>query len=170
MSRLNLRIAQALGVGSDAHVEQAVTGIKEIQSDLQTAQNRAETPSLDHFVPRADYDAALNRANAAEQKLEEQQAEAKKQEIETALNQALEAGKITPATVEYHRPQCQAEGGLERFNAYVEQAPVIAGKSGLDGRQPETAHNRTENDDAAKIRRMFGHSEEDLKKVDQARN
>ena len=122
MSRQNEQIAQALRLGSDATVEQAVARIKEIQSDLQTA-----------------------------------------------LNQALEAGKITPATVEYHRAQCQAEGGLERFKAYVEQAPVIAGKSGLDGRQPETAHNRTENDDAAKIRRMFGHSEEDLKKVDQAR-
>ena len=39
-------------------------------------------------------------------------------EIEAALG----AGKITPATVEYHKASCRQDGGLERFRDFVKAA------------------------------------------------
>lgn len=157
------KLLKALGLAEDATQEQALNALAKLQGDLQTALNRAETPSLDKFVPRADYDQALSRATNAEQKLAEQ----KKTELETAINAeveaALKAGKVTPATADYHKASCRQDGGLERFREFVKAAPVIGDPSALDGKQPEkgaTALNAEE----AKIAEMFGNSAEDLKK------
>jgi phage I-like protein len=163
--KMDKRICDALNLAEDATMEQVLAKIEGMKADYKAAKNRAETPSLEEFVPRGDYDTALNRARTAEQKLSDLDEEARKERIETALNQALEAGKITPATVEYHRAQCQAEGGLERFQSYVDQVPEVAGASGLENADPKPAQNRSETGDAARIRRMFGHTEEDLKDV-----
>jgi phage I-like protein len=83
--------------------------------------------------------------------------------IVAAIAGALEKGVITPATADYHKANCQAEGGLDKFNAYVEAAPVIGKDSGLDNQDPNkdsVALNQAEKDVAA----LFGNTEEDLKK------
>lgn len=158
-------IRKALGLGEDATVEQAATAINQMKQDRDTALNRAESPSLDKFVPRADYDAALERASNAEKALADKDAAALDADIETAINQALEDGKITPATVEYHKAQCRAEGGLDRFREYVKAAPVIADASGLDGKKPEGEdQGKALNAEQAKIAAMFGNSADDLAK------
>lgn len=127
----------ALALPETATEAEAVAKVKTLQGDLSTALNRAENPSLEKFVPRADFDAALARATNAEQAI----STAKKEQLETAVNaaieQALKDGKITPATKEYHQAQCRQEGGLERFVAYCAAAPVIAGDSGLDKKKPD---------------------------------
>ena len=46
------------------------------------------------------------------------------------------AAKIAPASRDYHTASCRAEGGLARFTTMVDASPVIAGKSGLDGKDP----------------------------------
>ena len=156
-------ILKALGLGSDATVEQAVTAVNALQQERDTARNRAESPSLEKFVPRADYDAALKRAKNAEEALNTQRAEALETEIEGEIAAALEAGKITPATADYHRAQCRAEGGLDLFKKYVAAAPVIAADSGLGKRRPDGS-GKALNADERKIAEMFGNSAEDLKK------
>jgi len=60
-------------------------------------------------------------------------------EIDTALDKATAAGKITPASRNDYRSMCSAEGGLERFNKLVETLPVIVEPSNLDGKQASTA-------------------------------
>ena len=173
-------IRAALGLGADATAEQALAEIGKLKQERDTALNRAEekakeiakgnpdfssaAPSLEKFVPRADYDAALERVTNAETKLAEHEAEALDKEIESAIKSALEAGKITPATADYHRAQCRAEGGLERFKKYVEAAPAIAGESGLDGKQPGGGDGKALNADEKRIAEMFGNSAEDLRK------
>ena len=87
--------------------------------------------------------------------------QAREQEIEAEITKALEAGKITPATADYHRAQCKAEGGLERFKEYVEAAPEVARNTNLGGTPPGKGAALT--GDAAKIAAMFGHTAEDLK-------
>lgn len=128
---LSTALCQALGLGIETSEGQAVAAITTLRSDLAAA--RTQHPSLEKFVPRADYDAAINRATVAEARLTSIESQARDAAIESAITQALEGGKITPASAEYHRAQCSTDGGLERFTAFVAAAPVIAGESGLEG-------------------------------------
>ncbi|MDY0261985.1 phage protease [Syntrophotalea acetylenica] len=156
-----------LGLPETATIEQALNAIGTLQGNLQTALNRAETPSLDKFVPRADYDSALARATNAEQKLQDKETA----ELETAINRevddALKAGKITPATKDFYAAMCRQEGGLDQFRKFVEAAPVVGGPSGLDNKSPETGAKAL-NAEAKQLADMFGNSAEDLAKYGQA--
>lgn len=156
-------LLKRLGLPEDATEEQAITALNQVQDDLKTAKNREATPSLDKYVPRADFDQAQQRAANAEQTLNNLKKEREDEAIETAINQALEDGKIAPATVDYHKAQCRTEGGLERFKTFVESAPAITGDSGLDGRKAPGA-DKALNSETLKIAGMMGNSEEDLKK------
>jgi phage I-like protein len=152
----------ALALPENAGEAEALAKVTSLKSELATATNRAENPSLEKFVPRADYDAALGKANNAEQQL----AQIKKDQLETAVNtaieQALKDGKITPATADYHRAQCRQEGGLERFKTYCAAAPVLGGDSGLGSKEQEGT--KALNAEQEKIAGMFGNSAEDLAK------
>ncbi len=161
------KILAALGLAEDATEDQAVTAINTLKSErdsaTEKAKNAGDTPSLEKFVPRADYDAACERATNAEAKLAEGETKALEDEIEDEIAKALEAGKITPATADYHREQCRQVGGLERFKKFVESAPEIGGGSGLGGKVPGEGATAL-NADATRIAAMFGHKAEDLEK------
>ena len=139
----------------------AVNAVKELNGKLATALNAQ--PSLEKFVPRADYDQALARATNAEQLLATIQKDKLDGEIEAAINAALAAGKITPATVDYHRAQCRQEGGLERFAAFVAAAPAIGDPSGLDGKEAP-ADATALNAEQRQVMEMFGNTPEDIAK------
>ena len=145
-SARNKEILTALGLAEDATGEQAVAAVNKLKTD--------HAPSLDEFVPRADYDQAVAKVATATK-------EAQENEIEAEITKALEAGKITPATREYHVEQCKAEGGLERFKKYVKAAPEIARNQ---NRTVPAGPGTTLTGDSAKIAGMFGNSAEDLKK------
>ncbi len=154
----------AMGLPETATLAEAVNAIGKMKADLATANNSmAAFADLAKFVPRGDYDAVVARATNAETVLADQ----KKIALETAINSeielALKAGKIIPATVEYHKAQCRQEGGLERFKAYVAAVPAMGAPSGLDGKDPEDA-GKALNAEEAQIAAMFGNSVEDLKK------
>jgi phage I-like protein len=161
---MNLQeLLASLGLPATATFQDAMNRITAMKGEHATALNQAQNPPLDKFVPRGDYDTALNRATAAETDLKK----IKDTQLETAINseidQALKDGKITPATKGYHVAQCRMEGGLERFKEFVKAAPVIGGDSGLDNKDPNkngTALNAEE----LKIAGMFGNSAEDIKK------
>lgn len=130
---LSAALAAALGVGADATDDAAIAAVNK----LKTAQAaNAEQPSLERFVPRADYDALQTRATNAEQAL----ADRTKVELETAVNTeidaALKAGKITPATEAYHRASCADQAGLERFREFVKAAAVVAPDQGAPDKKP----------------------------------
>ena len=130
-------LLSALGLSENATEAEAVAKVGTIKAELSTALNRAENPSLERFVPRADYEAAVAKAANAEQKLTAIEEAQHKDKVDTAINQALQDGKITPATADYYRKQCNQEGGLEMFVDFCKTAPVIGGNSGLGGREPE---------------------------------
>ncbi|MBE2888954.1 phage protease [Geobacter anodireducens] len=156
-------LLSVLGLPAGTSFAAALNHIAQMKANLAAALNRAETPPLDRFVPKADYDLAVNRASEAEGKLAAHAKEVLETAINTEIDAALKAGKITPATKDYHVAQCRQEGGLERFKAFVAAAPTVAADSGLDGKKPEdgaTALNAEE----AKIAAMFGNSAEDIKK------
>ena len=120
-------------------------------------------PDLSRYVPRADYDLAIARAAEAERRLSERARADRESEIESEVRSALSAGKIAPGSADYHRKACAAEGGLARFREFVAGAPVIAGPSGLDGRQPDAGAPAL-NAEGRQVAAMFGNSAEDLEK------
>jgi len=153
----------ALALPETATEAEAVAKVKTLQGELTTAMNRADNPSLEKFVPRADFDAALAKATNAEQKLAQIKTEQSETAINAAIEQALKDGKITPATADYHKAQCRQDGGLERFTAYCAAAPVIAGASGLEGKKVD-GETKALNAEQQQIAEMFGNSAEDLEK------
>lgn len=125
-------IRAALGLGIGATSAQAVSAITALKGERDTALNRAETPDPTKFVPRADYDLAMNKIKG----FEEAGAEAFKTAVNSAVDAAVEAGKIAPASKDYHIAACSDQTALDAFNDMVAATPVIAGRSGLDGKPP----------------------------------
>lgn len=125
--KLSAALAAALGLSVDSTDDQAVAAIDR----LKAAANQQQ-PQLDRYVPRADYDALVTRATNAEATLAARDKADHQAKVETAINAALKDGKITPATVDYHRASCADAAGLERFTAFCAAAPVIAGESMVD--------------------------------------
>lgn len=157
------KVLTALALPESATEDEAVVKINGLQGSLTAAMNRAESPSLEKFVPRADYDAALSKATNAEQTLNTIKTEQLETAINSAIDQALNDGKITPATTDYHRAQCRQDGGLDRFTAYCAAAPVIAGASGLDNKKPE-GEQKALNAQEKEVCAALGISEEDYLK------
>jgi len=137
--KLSAALAAALGLSAETATEaEGVAAIGALKTDLATARN-AETPSLERFVPRTDYDAVLARANNAEQQLRDAAAASHQAAVDSEIDSALKAGKITPAAVEYHRASCADQEGLERFRAFVQASPVIAPDAVSPAAKPGTA-------------------------------
>ena len=153
-----------LGLPPETTLEAAMNHIKKLQSDLATALNRAETPSLERFVPRTDYDAVMKKAANAEQKLVDKEKAEQESAISKAVDAAITVGKIAPASKDFYLAACRQEGGLAAFGKFVDSSPVIAGASGLDGKKPDDATATAMNAEQQQMAKFFGNSEENLKK------
>jgi len=162
---INMDLAQllaALGLPATATFAEALNRVAALKQEHATALNRAENPPLDKFVPRADYDKVVAQATNAEKTLKDKTAADLETAITTEIDAALKAGKITPATGDYHRAQCRTEGGLDRFKAFVAAAPVIGDPTALDKKKVETGAGL---DDAQKaINAQMGIDDETFKK------
>jgi len=158
------KILAKLGLAEDATEETALNALGKLQTDLLTALNSARTPPMDKFVPRADYELALNRATTAEAKIAQDEQDKLETEIATAINQALIEGKIAPASKDYYTAMCRTEGGLDQFRTFISSAPKIVPDSGLGGKTPEDSQQTALNADQTKIMRMLGNTAEDLAK------
>lgn len=135
---LSPTLLAALGLAATTTDETVViAAIQALKTDLSTARNRAETPPLERFMPRADYDAALARATNAEQKFAAIETERRDATINALVAKGLADGKISPATKDYHIASCKTEGGIERFKDFLQKTPALLGTdSGLDSKKP----------------------------------
>lgn len=150
-------ILEALGLKPTADTAAAVLAINALKIEHQAALNAAQQPDPAQFVPAADHQLALNRIAAFEADAKTR-AEAA---IETAVSAAIAAGKIAPSSKDFHVAACRAEGGLERFNAFVGAAPVIAAPSGLDTKKPDGEAVALNAEELA-VCRVMGISNEDF--------
>jgi len=162
-SPMDKELLKALGLPETATQAEALAAVNKLKSDTAAALNRAETPSLDKFVPRADHDAVLARATNAEKALSDNRAKALDGEIEAEIKGALAAKKITPATTDYHKASCRQEGGLARFREFVKAAPVIAADSNLGAQDPAKGANGGLTEDQLAVCRRMNLKPEDFK-------
>jgi phage I-like protein len=135
----------ALGLAETATAEEATAKAKALALALKAAEDK--TPSLEQWTPRADYTAALARAEKAEGEIKALAAAEQEKAIAAAVDQASKDGKITPAQRDQAIEMCRA-AGLEAFSKFVGAATVVGEPSGLDQRSPTTpgtgAHGLTD--------------------------
>lgn len=155
-------IRAALGLPENATEQDAVAAINALKEAKEVALNSERPPSLKLFVPRDDYDALERRALNAEQQLQDRDKQALTVAINAEIEQALKAGKITPATRAYHVAQCQQEGGLERFREFVKAAPSVTDPV-VPTEQPTTTSTAI-NSEQQTAARMFGMTDADYLK------
>lgn len=155
-------IRAALGLPENATEQDAVAAINALKEAQAVALNSERLPSLQRFVPRDDYDALERRALNAEQQLQDRDKQALTVAINAEIEQALKAGKITPATRAYHVAQCQQEGGLERFREFVKAAPSVTDPV-VPTEQPTTTSTAI-NSEQQTAARMFGMTDADYLK------
>ncbi len=130
--RMTPTLLTALGLPATAGEPEALTAI----AALRTATNAQQTPSLEKFVPRADYDAALNRAVAAEARLSERDKADHQAKVEAAIGGAVKAGKITPASRDFYLATCRTAEGLAEFEKFVAAAPSVFGETDIGRKEP----------------------------------
>ena len=167
---LPVALCQALDVPEAATESDAVAAIAAIRqrlttvnAELATALNRAETPPLEKFVPRGDYDAALARATNAEQQLQTLQTQQRDEKVAGLIAKALNAGQITPATQDYYKAMCQTETGIAEFEKFLAKAPALIGGGSTLGGPPPASHDIAMNAELKQVAALFGNSLEDLK-------
>jgi phage I-like protein len=143
-------VLEALGLALTATAEDAVAAIKQLKADKTLALNSAQTPDPALFVPKADHQLALNRLTEFDT--------AEKARAETAItasvDAAIAAGKVSPASKEYHLASCRSEGGLDRFNAFIGTAPVIAPAGQMDGKTVISTNSALSPEDLAVCRQL----------------
>ena len=112
------KLIQALGLNSEASEGDVLSAIATLRA--RPAIN------LDEYVPRADFDQLNAQVTELRADKEAEAAKAFNSEVDRAIADALKAGKISPASEEYHRETCSDVKGLERFRKYVKGvAPVV---------------------------------------------
>jgi phage I-like protein len=172
---MNPEILAALGLKADASEDEVLAAVQSFRAAKQElaaklnqtreelAVANAKEPALDKFVPRADHDAVKCQLDEAQAALHSIRQEAADKEVAQAIDAALKAGKITPATVDYHKAQCSQEGGLELFRKFVEAAPVIGDDSGLDDKKAPGKGARQLSDEEKAVCQSLGLSEEQFR-------
>jgi phage I-like protein len=143
-------VLDALGLAATSTAADAVVAINTLKSEKAVALNRAEAPDPERFVPKADHQLALNRITA----FETEEKTRRESAITAAVDAAVAAGKVAPASKDYHLAACRQDGGLERFTAMVGAAPVIAPPSALDRRTPDATPGKLTGEELAMCRMM----------------
>lgn len=102
-----------------------------VQAELTNV--RSATPSLAHYVPRAEHDAVRTELASMKQAQVDAAASAFKAEVASALDAAVTAGKLTPASKPLFAASCTTKEGFEEFKKYIGTASVIvSGTAGKD--------------------------------------
>lgn len=151
------RLREALGLAADATDDAIVAAVNQAR-----AVNRPV--DLTTYAPRTELATAINRAETAETERDALKAEKTDAAIDTAINAALDAGKIIPASAETYRALCRTEGGLEQFTALAATLPVIAGaaESRAKGKVEDKAGATALSDEERAVCRAMGTSEADF--------
>lgn len=128
-------VAVALGLAETATETEIVTAIGVLKAS--TALNAAQQPDLARFVPRADYELALNRATTAEAKIAADGKAALEARLAAAIDGAVKAGKVAPASREFYLATCRTAEGLAEFEKFVASAPAALFKEIVDPHKDE---------------------------------
>ncbi|MGO8738619.1 phage protease [Rhodoblastus sp.] len=128
-------LLKKLGLAETANENDALAAV----DALMTANN--SRVDLAAFVPRADHQLALNRAQTAEAALSARDKAAHDAEVSGAIEAAIKSGKIAPASKDFYLATCASAEGFDLFKKHVDGLPTLFGRTelgteGKDGKAP----------------------------------
>lgn len=124
-------ICKRLGLADDASEIEILKALELLQTERAS---NAEAQTLKNVVPRTEFDAVQTRALNAEKALKDQADAELEKAINSSVDDAITAKKITPASKGYFTTMCRKEGGLDEFKAFINASPVMLAPSSLDGK------------------------------------
>jgi phage I-like protein len=125
-------LLDALGLAGNATKADAITAIGKLKGDFAAATAAAQTPPVDKFMPRADYDRVLERATAAETKLAERDATELEARVTALVEGGIKEGKIAPASKDHFLALARKD--LASVESLLKAAPVVVKPSDIDQR------------------------------------
>jgi phage I-like protein len=155
-------LCAALGIAESADVNAALAAVEK----LKTAQNaQGAGVDLQTYAPRAELNAALEKALAAEKQLAELNAEAFKKEVADAVDEAIAAGKFPPASRETCLALCADKTGLEKFKALAAANPAIVDGKVQSHDEPPPAAGTALNSEEVALAKAMGYTVEEYQKI-----
>jgi len=128
MDKVLKALLARLGLKSKATEDEVLAAMaaadQKATDDLAAAVASAQ-PTLDKFVPRADYEQAVAQVSELKAGAAKIVKDALEAEIDKEIETAVAAFKVAPASVEFYRASCSAEGGLDRFREFIKDAPAV---------------------------------------------
>jgi phage I-like protein len=122
------KIAAALGLPEDSTEDQVLVAV----NAMKTKALNSQQVDLSVYAPRADVTAMEQRAINAETKLAEQAKADLKKRAEVAVDAAISARKIAPASKDDYLAMCASEEGLATFGKIMAKAPEVLPEAGGD--------------------------------------
>jgi phage I-like protein len=151
---------------TDAEVLAAVKTFNGLKVDRNAEAGKVD---LAVYAPRAEVNAAMERAVAAEKRLVELNAAALKKEAEGEVDAAIKAGKIPPKLKDTYIDMCATKDGLEKFKVIAAETPaIIDGKAQAPESAPPPAAGVSLNSEDAAVAKAMGYSTEEYKKIKEA--
>lgn len=159
------KMIKALGLpeqSTEADVLAAIAALA-AESGKPKAEPIAATATLEHVVPRADYDAVQAKLAAVEAAQAKKAREDFERTVDTAIDEAVKAGRVTPAAKDYHRGSILAraavsldDGGkaLAEFAKYVGTQPELVGNAQGQAAQTRDAAGASARATSAEIRTL----------------
>lgn len=157
-------IAKELGLSDDADEAAILAAMRKSKNDhaaeLASAKAQASAPSVEKFMPRADYDAVLARAETAEKKVKEAETAAFAEKVDVALTQAIKEKKITPGSKGHYASLCTTQDALDGVMKAIGAAPEVIEGSEIKGKPDEGKISLTSEEQS--VATSLGISEEDF--------
>ena len=127
---MNKELLAALGLPGTATEAEALAAAKALNASKPKTDAQTDKSAVDlaAYAPRADLNAMTERATTAEKQLAELNAARIKQEAETAVDEAIKARKIAPASKAEYLALCSTKEGIDTFKKIVAATPAIIGE------------------------------------------
>jgi phage I-like protein len=126
-----------LGLPETASENDAIAAVDR----LQTALNAAQTPSLDRFVPRGEFDRINGELIALNARVEGDRKAARDKEVTAFIETAVKEGKVFPASREHFLALSATDAGFEQVKALVAASASFFKPANLDERALEGAES-----------------------------
>ena len=146
------RIQQLLGIADDASEDDT---IRALQSRLQGAGGTA--PAGVEMVPKADLEAAMQRATTAEQSLQQRDAQALAAEAEEVVAEGIREKKTTPASRKFFLAMAsESREKLNEVREYFASLPALVGAGDPPSGDPPAGGQEEASADAKRVNEQLG--------------
>jgi len=161
------KLREVYDLADDASVEDILAAAEAAREDPAPETNpeskgSGEVPNLDDYVPRADYDAAVEKL--AEFEAGEGEAPTD-DEVGEAVDAAVETARIAPASRDHYVQMCSTRKGFDAFKKFAKSAPkIVSAKTEVSkGKIQTTGANLSESE--IKVCRSMGIKPDDYIKT-----